>query len=201
MPTAAELAALSKALTLGRAALTEQNFEEAAEHISQAQSLAKLPEHRAMASRLKEVANYVQQFRKAVVAASLEFEAGETFKVGTSTQVAVVEATPDKLIIRTAGQNKVYPYADLPPGLAVVIADFKLAADDPVSRVVKGSFYAVARGDRETLVQKAKTWWEEAQQGGADVAPLMPFLTDDYELAKQSKTTTSEAAKPAASDE
>lgn len=181
--TPADLAALGKALTLGKAAVTEQNFEEADQYISEAGNLAKTDEHRKMVARLKEIANYVKQFRQAVVLAATEMEAGEAFKVGTSTLVALVEATPDKIIVRHTGQNKSYSYADLPPGLAAAISDFKLDASDPVSRVVKGSFYAVAKGDQAALHEKAETWWKEAQLGGVDVAHLMPFLTDNYDLA------------------
>jgi hypothetical protein len=196
--TAADLAALGKALALGKAALTEQNFEEADKFIAEAEGLAKSDEHRKLVARLKEVGGYVRQFRQAVVLAASEMDGGEAFKVGTSTLVAMVEATPDKVIVRHTGQNKTYPYADLPPGLAVAIADFKLDASDPVSRVVKGSFYAVARGDQVALHDKAKTWWEEAQLGGVDLAHLMPFLTDRYDLAKSDEgVADAEATMPA----
>jgi outer membrane biosynthesis protein TonB len=190
----ADLAALGKALTLGKAAITEQNFDEADKYLAEAASLATTDEHRQLVARLREVAGYVRQFRQAVIAAANEFEAGEAFKVGTSTLVAVVEATPDKIIIRHTGQNKVYPYAELPPGLAVAIADFKLDSADPVSRVVKGAYYAVANGDQRALHEKAKTWWEEAQLGGVDLAHLMPFLTDQYDLTK---SAGNEEAQPA----
>jgi hypothetical protein len=178
----AELAALGKALTLGKAAVTEQNFAEADQYLVEAESLARTEEHRKLVARLKEVANYVKQFRQAVVLAATEMEAGEAFKVGTSTLVALVEATPEKIIVRHTGQNKSYSYADLPPGLAAAISDFKLDSSDPVSRVVKGSFYAVAKGDRAALHEKAETWWKEAELGGVDVSHLLPFLTDNYDL-------------------
>ena len=177
-----EPAALGKALTLGRAALGEQNFEEADKFIAEAQSLARLPEHQAMVARLKEIAGYVRQFRRAVEAAAHSFEAAESFTVGNSTRVAVVEVLPDKIILRHTGQNKVYPYAELPPGLAVAIADHKFDGMDPMSRVIKGAFYAVSKGDQVALRQKAKTWWEEAQLGGVDLTHLMPFLTESYDL-------------------
>lgn len=203
MATPAELAALGKALNMGRIALAEQNFDEADKFIAEAESLAKEPDHRALVARLKEVGGYVRQFRTAVELASQEFEAAEAFKVGTSTQVSFVEATPQTITIHHLGRNKTYPYADLPPGLAATISDFKLDPADPVSRVVKGAFYAVSKGEqRQALHDKAKTWWEEAQLGGVDLKHLMPFLTDDYddltEPAKKpkGKAKPSDTAKP-----
>ena len=179
----------------------EQNFEEAQQQIAKAEPLAKLPEHKAKLARLKEAAGYVKQFRMAVEAAANELEAGESFKVGTSTQVSMVEALPDKIIVRIAGQNRSYPYADLPAGLAVALADLKLDGTDPVSRVVKGAYLAVDKRNDSEARQKAKTWWEEAQLGGVDITHLMPFLTDTYDFEKEAAEGSAKPpATPAPND-
>lgn len=167
-------------MTTAKEALGEQNFTEANELITKAESLAKLPKHQEAVARLRQVSNLVHQFRDAVAAAVQGLEAGAVFMVGSSTQVAFVEGFPDKAILRIAGMNKTYPFRDMPPGLAVAIADMKLDGSDPVSRAVKGAYLLVhKRADGESH-EKAKTWWTEAQAGGTDMAPLMPFLTDDY---------------------
>jgi hypothetical protein len=31
------------------------------------------------------------------------------------------------------------------------------------------------------LIEKAKSWWQEAQARGLDMTHLLPFLTDDYD--------------------
>jgi hypothetical protein len=185
------LIALGKALTTARIALGEQNFEEADKQLAKAEPLAKLPAHREKWARLKEAAGYVKQFRKAVEDAANSLEAGATFTVGSSTVVAMVETTPDKVVIRSAGQNKSYPYADLPPGLAVALADLKLDGANPINRVIKGSYYAVAKGGDDGIrLEKAKTWWEEAQLGGVDIGHLMPFLTDKYDFEKEAASAS-----------
>jgi hypothetical protein len=186
-PTKAELAALGKACTTAKDALAEQNFDEAGKLIAQAESLAKLPDHKAKVARLKEVAGYVKQFRDALALAVQGLEAAEVIKVGSSAQVAIVETFPDKLIIRSLGANKTFTFADMPAGLAIAIADRKLDGTDPVSRVVKGAYLAVQKRADSTALDKAKSFWEEAQLGGADVAPVMPFLTDTYDFEKDAK--------------
>jgi hypothetical protein len=188
-----QLAALAGALTMGRTALTEQNFDEADKFIAQAAELALADEHQQMVARLREVGGYVKQFRSAVEAGAKRLETRE-LPVGTSAIVSFVEVLPDRVIVRTAGQNRNYPYAELPPGLAQAIVDQQLDGSDPTSRVVKGAYYAVARGDRKTLVEKAQTWWEEAQLGGVDTSHLMPFLTDDYESLKSAAAGNASAA-------
>jgi hypothetical protein len=185
MPTKAEVMELIKQLNEAKAAVSEQNFAEADESLAKAEALAKLPKHQEAVSRLRQVAGYVKQFRDAVAAAVQSLEGGATFMVGTSTQVAMVEGFPDKVILRIAGMNRTFPFNEMPPGLAVAIADQKLDGADPVSRVVKGAYLLVhKRADDETRA-KAKTLWEEAQAGGVDISQLMPFLNDDYaELLK-----------------
>jgi hypothetical protein len=199
MVTRQEAIKLGKALTTAKAALGEQNFDEADKQLAIAEPLAKLPEHQAKYERLKEVADYVKQFRGAVAAAVAELEAGSVFKVGTSTQVAVVETFPDKIIVRTAGQNRAYPFQDLPPGLAAALADMKLDPAEPVNRVIKAAYLAVKQPDDEEVQSKAKTWLEEAKLGGIDATSVEMFLTDKYdELAKD---IPAEGDKPAAKPE
>jgi hypothetical protein len=183
-PTREELVALGKALTTAKAALGEQNFAEADQALARADKLAKLPEHRAMVGRLTTLASYVRQFRKAIEAATKEMEAASTFQVGSSTQVAVVETFPDKIILRIAGMNRTYPFRDLPIGLAVAIADFKLDQSDPVSLVVKGAYIAADRRAESDQLDKAKAWWQDAEKAGVDLGDLPKVLTDSYDFAK-----------------
>lgn len=183
--TPAQAIKLGKALADAKVALAEQNFEEADKQLAIAEPLAKLPDHAAKLARLKEAANYVQQFRDVVAESVAAMEAGSTFKVGTSAMVAVVETFPNKIIVRAAGQNREYPFQDLPPGLAVAIADLKLDASEPANRVIKAAYLAVTKPDDEEVQSKAKAWLEEASLGGVDVTSMQMFLTDKYDnLAK-----------------
>lgn len=183
--TRADLLALSKALKTARAAVSEHNFDEADKQLKAAEKLAKTPELAAMVDRLWQINDMARQFREAVSAAIQSLDAGEVITVGNSTQVAIVETFPDKVIVRIAGQNRTYPIENLPPGLAVSLADMKLDTSDPNNRVIKGAYLLSGKDVNPDALSKAKTWWEEAQLGGVDVSHLMPFLTDDYELKKE----------------
>jgi hypothetical protein len=181
MVSRAELMDLAQSLTTAKVALGEMNFQEADVQLAKADSLAKLPKHREMVARLKEVAGYVQQFRQALAAAAMELQGGDVFMVGNSTQVAFVEGRTDRVILRISGMNRQYPFNDMPAGLAVAMADLKLAGADPVSRVVKGAYLLVHKRPTDDAFAKAKAWWEEAELGGVDLKHLMPFLSDDYD--------------------
>ncbi len=184
MPTKDEMVQLGKALQSAKSAIGEFNFAEADAELAKADKLAKLSEHLGKLSRLKEVAGYVKQFQDRLVQSATGMDGGESFKVGSSTMVAMIEANQKQVILRVAGQNKTYQYSDLPVGLAAALADMKLEGSDPVSRVVKGAYVACHRSATPDQLQQAKSWWDEATLGGADVRHLIPFLTDSYDLAK-----------------
>src|SRR5207244_3208615 len=135
--------------------------------------------HREAVARLTEISGYVRQFYGALAAAVQSMQAAETFKVG-STEVAFVEGFPDKVTLRVAGVNRTYPFNELPPGLALAIADRKLPTRNPVSGVVKGAYLAVHKQDDSQTQEKAKRLWEEAEAGGAKTAHLMAFFADNY---------------------
>jgi hypothetical protein len=178
--TRSEVQALIKALDAAKAAIGEQNFKAADLQIAKAESLAKLPKHKGAVARLKEAGGYVKQFRQALAAGAGGMQAGESFKVGNSTQVSFVEAGSDKVVVRIAGNNRTYSFSDMPAGLAFAFADLKLPASDPATRVIKGAYLLTQkRADIESQ-EKAKSLWAEAQAAGADIRHLMPLLTDNY---------------------
>jgi hypothetical protein len=168
---------LSQSLTAARAALKARDLAAADAQLAKAESLAKLPEHQAKVARLKELSHYVHEFWAAVKEGMQNLRGGEDLQIN-NTVVAIVEASPQHLVIRVAGQNRRYDPATLPGGLVMAIADKSLDPSDPYSRVIKGALYAVEKDD-ETY-QDARRLWQEAAAGGADVTDLLTALDDNY---------------------
>jgi hypothetical protein len=182
LPTRAEVTAFAKAMITARAALTDGNLEEAKSQLTQAEPLAKLPEHKQMLERLQMLENYVGQFDNALRESVKGFQSGTEIEVG-STVVLVVEVIPnpempEALILRVAGMNKRYAWSELPAGLAVAIANKWLTQSDPVSKIVTGAYLAVARINS---VDRARALWEEADQAGESTRSLLPVLDDRYD--------------------
>jgi len=176
----AKLQALVQALETAKAALGEQDFGLADEQLKRAASLAELPKHRAAVARLAEIGGYAKQFRDALALAVRSMQAADTFKVASGTEVAFVEGFPDKVTLHVLGVNTTYSFREMPPALALAIADRKLSARNPASAVVKGAYLAVHKQDDSRVREKAKTLWEEAEAGGIKTAHLMAFFTDNY---------------------
>lgn len=199
LPKREEVVQLAKALKDAKNALGVLEIAEANRALERATKLAKLEEHQGMVTRLKYVADYCQQFRDAMVAAARDLDGGETFMVGSSTVVAMVESSDTQVTFRVAGQNITSNYGELKPGLAVALAELKLDNADPVTRVVKGAYVIVHQNARPDEIEKGKTWWDEAALGGVDLKDQLPFLTDNYDtLVKDFEALEKKAlAKPA----
>lgn len=184
-PTPAELAELSRLMKEAKTALGDFSFEEADEALAKAEQAAKLPEHKAVVQRLKAVAGMAKTFRGAIQETMFKLEAGEVIKVGSTTEAAIVEASPNKLIIRIAGQNRTYTLDDLPLGLAANLGDRALNPENPTTRLLKGAYVFIDKRSDPAQLKKAKTWWEEAQLNGADIGGLLPVFTDNYDFKSE----------------
>jgi hypothetical protein len=194
--TREDLLELSKALTSAREAMAEHRFAEANDQIKIAEKHAKTDELTAMVDRLWQINDMARQFRDSVAAAIQELQIGDDFKVGTSTQVVVVETEADSITVRLPGARpRAYRIAQLPIGLSMALVDMKLDPADPTNRVIKGAYVLSAKEVDPDNVEKAKTWWEEAQLNGVDVSKLMPFLQDKYDFKKELAAMDKEAAK------
>ena len=113
----------------------------------------------------------------------------------------IVTVSPERLTIRRAGGNVTYPIDELPAGLTMALADSWFKSDDPVNRVVKGAYFAVAEGDVASHREKAKKYWEEATAAGVDAKPLLPFLTDKYDLEMKAEATKTDKGDAASESE
>ncbi len=180
-PSREEIKALAQALTTARAAIGEQNFPIAEREIAKALPLAKTDEHKAMAERLQLLNDYVVRFRKAISETLARFGGGDQIDFGDGTTIGIVEVTPDLLVIRVGGENRRYPMADLPPGLAIRLGEMSLDKASLDTVVLKAAFIAVNPKIGDDDLAKVQAWWQEAASVG-DVPDLIAAINDDYSL-------------------
>lgn len=182
--TGEQLTQLSRSLKQARLAMGETNFEEADKELAAARKLAEGSLQMPVVQRLIDLGEYAKQFHD-FLRQSLTDEkliGGAELVVG-KTRVVVVEANAKSIILRVLGMNKVYPADSLPKGIALALAERKMDNSDPVGRIVKGAFYAVAKGGEKDDLDEAKAYWEQAQLAGANLGDLMQTLTDDYNFS------------------
>ncbi len=180
-PTTQELKELTRLAQTALAALRERNLDEADELLSKAKAAAKLDEHKEKIEHLKQLAYYTREFWRAVEEGLKGLTAGQQLTVA-DTVIGVVEASPNHLVIRVAGQNRRYPKRDIPGGLAMALANQWLNENDAATRIVKGAIYAV---EKKSDPAKARELWQEASTMGVDTSALLATLDEDYDFTKQ----------------
>lgn len=180
-PTAEELVSLTQYMKEAKASLAEMDFDQAEVKLASAEMIARLPEHRAKVERLKEVSSLARQFHAAIGRTMQGLQVGDEIRISNSTQAVVVESSPTELKIRLNAQNQTHSLDKMPLGLGLKLGEQSLDQGDPTTRVLKGAYVFIhPRGD----ISKAKTWWEEAQLSGRDLAHLLPVLADKYDFEK-----------------
>jgi len=133
----------------------------------------------AQLARLDELANYYGQFWDAVRGALKGLANESELELKEGDFASVVEVKGDTLILRVAGSNRTYTPANMPTGLAMLLAKRVLPKDVAANLVVIGTFAALDAGGDQEL---ARTYWEDATKLKVDISHLMPELDMPREL-------------------
>lgn len=175
------LRTLAQTLTTARDAVAEQNFTLAESELARAEPLAKLEEHKEKLRRLKLLADSLRAFRAAIDQTVSGFGAGDQVPYDENTSFGVVEASPEKLIIRVRGRNVTYTIESLPLGLARRLAEMSLGDSNPKTFALIAAFYSVSpKADADALA-KAGEYWDQAA-GAENLQDLITAVNDDYTL-------------------
>jgi hypothetical protein len=92
------------------------------------------------------------------------------------TSFSLVEATPQLVVVRVAGENKRWAPVALPGGLAKFFAEAALDDGSANSEIVIGTIYALENGG--VKADQARDYWERAAAAGEEetVQKLLPLL-------------------------
>lgn len=168
--TVAEKKAFLPKLTEIRVSLAERKFDVAKQQLAAAKLLAHSDDLQEILAGMETVANDCGEFWK-VVRDSLKVLEGE-IDVGSS-KGFVVTSSPTEITIRLAGKNETYQFENLPPDLALAIAD-RWLDERPANKAILGSYYFVQQ--RINKLDEARRLWIEAQQGGVNCQAQLLLL-------------------------
>lgn len=181
-PSQAELVKLGRAMQKAREAIGEHDFDKADAFLEVASDMPRLPEHQAMLDRLKLLSESVKDYRAAIQTSIGKLASGSSFEVGEQV-VGVVETSPEKVILRVAGQNRTYTLRDMPVGLAAALAAQTLAPDDPNTLTLKGAYVMASPRAKPEDVKKAREFLEKASGSVEAAAELLRLSEDQYTFA------------------
>ncbi len=178
-PTEQQIQELSDTLAGARRALEANRHDDALESLAEIHDLPMREEDFQRFQRLQLLVQYSRNFRDELVRAIAALQGGDEINVGDGSVVGVVEADRDWVTVRVAGVNRTYRLDALPAGLAIAIADLRLADTDPVSLVVKAAHLASRDDLRDDQRRKAREWFRSAKQQGVDIGDLEKVLDDN----------------------
>lgn len=179
--SAADKAAVVKALTSARKALYERKTDVAKRELMRIHSTPKSPEHAAQVARLEKLAGHVDEFWKSLGDAMKQVKGGSDLMV-KGKLISIVEVGPDLLVIRSEGQNQRFKRLEIPGAIVVALAETYFDMALPQNRLLLGSFYAV-EPKKDTGAPDdalARGLWEDARRDIPEVADLLPVLEDKY---------------------
>jgi hypothetical protein len=164
-----------------RTAMARRDLPGAKMKLAELKEAAKSDAEKATADRLDLMYGYLFDFWKAVHAGGQSLVGAEEIMINNK-PVAVVEydVAAGKLVLRTEGQNKRYTLFEMPPRVALTLAERVLKKGAPENEAYIGTFLAIdARGDRKL----AREAFERAKKGGVDVKDLLAELEIDLPAA------------------
>jgi tetratricopeptide (TPR) repeat protein len=153
----AQQKAVAAKFNAARAAMAQRNLQQADQILSEAAGMVQGPEQKSERVRLEKVNQRLGEFWSALRRFTANLTGGEELEI-KDTRVAVVESSPEEIVLKAAGRLRRYSVADMPTLLAMSIAD-KTFADDPQSQLLYGVFLAMDpegdRGKARALIQSA----------------------------------------------
>ena len=170
----AETAAkLKSTLALAREALAARDIAAADKHLRAADAQATSPELMARVEAARLVRDYVDGFWNAVRESTKTLKGGEEFTVRDKV-IAIVDANPNRIVLRAAGQNREYKLNDLPPHMATALAERWLDPSDANSKVFVGAFWMVDPKIEPGLANGKLT--DAVSAGAKDAAAIIELL-------------------------
>lgn len=146
-----------------RMALRERRLDVAARLAEQLAPQA--AENRAIAAE-RELARHATRFWDLVREQFGRFKGTEEIELGDNV-VVVIEASAERIVLRDRGQRKEYTLANLPPPLALAIAEQASQKDSPEFALAEGAFYFTSTPPD---VEKAHAAWKRAEESGSPEA-------------------------------
>jgi hypothetical protein len=182
LPTADQVRTLARSLKTARDALSDYRFDLARSELDKARSLPMWPEHRTKYERLDVLRQHAETFYRALSGAVQGLTPGDGIQLAPNTEVGVVSVAEGTLTVRAAGLNREHRVSELPPDLALAIADQFIEQQGDDAPAFKAAFLITHKKATEAQLRQAHEWWKSAKTSGAEVANLERAIDDRYDL-------------------
>ena len=142
--------------------------------------LSTTEEMQAKHARLDQLGQLYAIFIKSLREAKSNMRGAETLSIG-KLRVGIVEVKDDVLIVRIDGTNKPYAWDQLPPGIAMAIADLTLSDQDPTDLAARAVYFSLSPARNELFEKRVTDWFEKSVGKKTIRKDLVQALSDTYE--------------------
>lgn len=160
-----------EALESARRTLAARDLETAESHLQEALLLAQSDEEIAEADQVGALRAHVDAFWASLQELIPRLEAGSSIRVGER-RVGIVEAGPDRVVLRVTGRSRPYSIGGMPHVLAAALAE-QLFSNSPNAKALRAAFLIAEPEGDEAVAHRLL---REAAQEGADVDELLKEL-------------------------
>lgn len=167
-------------------AIKTQNFPQAETQLETARQLAMAPPESDQVARLDMAIKMSKRFDEAIRKAGMEMSAGSSFEV-LGNQVAFVEATAERLVVRVSGKNESHPWSAMPVGIAMGLADLQLDQSNAIDLGCRGVYCGLSATANALSKKLAREYLQKAKS--ADDGMRLPrdfekLLDDQYDASE-----------------
>lgn len=174
-----------------RFSMAERDLVGARAHLDLAKRLATTDQQKQAAERVSLVLEHLDEFWRGMHKAAGALQSGQTLAVKDSF-VVVVEASPERLLIRASGRNMPFRVDELPGALVMAVAE-SWFDNTPSSKLLLGTFLAFDANGREDM---GRQYLDHAARGGLDVKPFLAELAAGGSGPTVGQTRTREGNSP-----
>ncbi len=173
----AEVEAAKQLIQTARQAFATADWSSMKPAAEAAVAAAANDEQRKTAQTIYEAADLATFYREGIRLAISELQTGAEFDINGSVKVLVVEATPQRLVVRRGATNKTFEFDELPISITRTVIEFKLPAS-PTTRAAGALFEAIAaKATPEHRVESIETLRQvDGEIQGGDGKALADFI-------------------------
>lgn len=154
----------------------EYDYEATRIKISELEAQPLDKEQRSQVQRTAKLVDLAAEAHAALIEHVSSMQAGETFLVGSSAQIAFVEADQQELAIRLRGGTRKYEYGQLPPGILYTLLDLSLDRMNARALAARGAFIALQPNRTSRSLSKAREYLVQAETGDDSLVGLSSII-------------------------
>jgi curved DNA-binding protein CbpA len=180
MPGAKNSAQWAKAMTEGKEALQNLNFDVFGRSMQSALALSTGDDQTAKQKRLDQFGQLYKIAIDAMMEARTKTRGTDVITVGKN-RISIVEVKSESVLVRVSGESKTYLWSEVPMGIALGFLDLTLSNTDPTDLAARAVYLSFSTAKTDLHAKRIEEFFSKSIGKGDIRQDLPQALTDTYE--------------------